>query len=135
MPKRGPRLRPFVHAINLSIAEAALRPHYRKWMRGDGRVGRPPHNPVGLVLALVVELVRGMSRVDLVHFLYTHEEWRRWLGFSSTPEQTVWAKLLDRIGQATLDRLSADLVRDLRAQGFRYLRTIAGDSSFIPACG
>lgn len=135
MPKRGPRLKRLINAINLSIVERALRPHYKKWEKGDHRVGRPPHNPVALVLALLIELVRGWSRDDLVDFLAKHEEWRRWLGLKKTPDATVWSKLLDRIGQATLDQLLADLVRDLKKNGFLFLRTIAGDSSFIPACG
>ena len=135
MPKRGPKLRRLLDAINLSILERALRPHYKKWEKGDHHVGRPPHNPVGLVLALTIELVRGWSRTDLVDFLDKHPEWRRWLNLKTTPDETVWSKLLDRIGQETLDRLLADLVKDLKTKGFLFLHTLAGDSTFVAACG
>lgn len=135
MRRRGPKLKRLFDAINLSIVERHLRPHYKKWEKGDHCVGRPPHNPVGLVLALMIELVKGWSREDLVDFLAKHAEWRRWLGLKKTPDHTVWSKLLDRIPQSALDALWIDLVRELKDNGFLKLNNIAGDSSFIAACG
>lgn len=121
-------------SINLSIVERRLRPWYKKWTKGDGRVGRPPTNPVGLVLSLLIELVRGWSRPDLVAFLEGHEEWVRFLGFQTTPDGSTWSKLLDRVPQAAIDQLLADLVQDLTQKGFLRPTTVAADGSFLPGC-
>lgn len=131
---REQRLKRVLDAINLSIVERVLRPHYVKWQRGDGVTGRPPHNPVGLVVSMLLQLVRGWTRERLVEFLQDHPEWMRWLGFESVPDEATWSHLLDRVPQATLDQLMRDLVVDLKRRRFLFLGTIAGDGSFLPAC-
>ena len=131
---REQRLKRILDAINLSVVERLLRPHYVKWERGDGVTGRPPHNPVGLVVALLIQLVRGWTRERLVEFLEDHAEWVRWLGFESVPDEATWSHLLDRVPQETLDRLLAQMVADLRGRRFLFLSTLAGDGSFLPAC-
>ena len=134
MRRRGPSLKQIVDEVNVSEIEAVLRPCYKKWCRGDGHAGRPPHNPVGLALALLIKLLRGWSDADLVGFLEAHPEWVRFLGLEKVPEESVWSKLLDRIPESALDDLLGRLVRDLRKKGFLFLSTLAADGSFIPAC-
>lgn len=134
MNRRGPSLKRLVDSINLSIVERAVRPYYRKWRRRDGHAGRPPANPVGLVLSPLIELGQGWSRPDLVAFLQSHEEWVRLLGFEKTPDESTWSKLLDRVPQSALDQLRADLVRDLTRKGFLRPTTVAADGSFLPGC-
>ena len=131
---RGQRLKRILDAINLPVVERLLRPHYVKWERGDGVTGRPPHNPVGLVVAMLIQLVRAWTRERLVEFLEDHPEWVRWLGFESVPDEATWSHLLDRVPQETLDQLLGDLVTDLKRQRFLFLSTLAGDGSFLPAC-
>lgn len=134
MRRRGPSLKQIVDEVNVFEIEAVLRPCYRKWCRGDGHVGRPPHNPVGMVLALLIKLLKGWSDADLVAFLSNHAEWLRFLGLETVPDDTVWSKLLDRVPEPSFDDLLGRLVRDLRKKGFLFLSTLAADGSFVAAC-
>lgn len=133
--RQEPRLKRLLDSINLSLVERVVRPHFKKWERGDGVPGRTPHNPVALVVTMLIQLVRQWGREDLIDFLAKHEEWRRWLRLKSVPDSGTWSHLLKRVPQATLNELLTDLVRDLHREGFLFLATLAGDGSFLPACG
>lgn len=134
MRRRGPRLKPLIDTINPSTIEAALRPHYKKWVRGDHLPGRPPLNPVGMVLALIIMLVRSWSRADLVAFLHRHPEWLRFLGLDHVPDDSTWSKLLDRVPTETLNAILSSIVNDLRRRRFLRFTVAAADSSFVAAC-
>jgi len=133
MHRRGPRLKPLIDIINVTVIEHALRPHYRKWIRGDHLPGRAPCNPVGLVLAMVVMLVRGWSRADLVAFLEHRAEWVRFLGLEGVPDESTWSKFLDRVRAETLDAILSGIVVDLRRRRLLRFSTAAADSSFVAA--
>lgn len=132
--RRGPSLKQTIDAINVSPIEHALRPYYKKWEKGDGNPGRPPCDPVGMVLSLLICLIREWNLEDLTSFLDDHEEWRRWLGFEDTPDPTTWSKLLDRVPITCLEELLSGLARDLRDDGLIRLRVAATDGSFLAAC-
>lgn len=121
-------------ALDLSLIHDVLRPHYKKWQRGDGVPGRPPHNPVGMVLAMLLMLVQEWSRPDFTAFLRNHPEWLAFLGFDSVPEETCWSKLLARVPLDALEDLLTRLVRSLRDEGLLKLYVAAVDGSFLPAC-
>lgn len=128
------KLASILHAVDLSKIEHAIRPHYKKWERGDGLPGRPPVNPVALVILLLMSLARSWSRKDTVSFLMKHSEWVRFLDLEGVPDETIWSKLLDRVPQATLDALLADLVKGLVKAGVMRLLVTAADGSFLPGC-
>lgn len=131
--RRGPSQKQLIDTIKLAPIEAALRPHYDKWEQGDGNPGRPPANPVGLVLSLVIQLLRGHTRDDVIAFLNNHPEWVRWLGFEHVPEHSTWSKFLDRIPPEVLEEIFHGIVDDLRTQGLIRQGTLAVDGSFIAA--
>lgn len=128
------RLSAILSAIDLVKIERVIRPHYTKWKRGDGVTGRPPVNPVALVVLLLMTLARSWSRKDTVSFLSKHKEWVRFLDLEGVPDETIWSKLLERVPQETLDALLRDLVRDLVKKRVLKLLVTAADGSFLPAC-
>lgn len=130
----GVRLSAILGALDLVKIERAIRPHYTKWKRGDGVSGRPPVNPVALVILLLMAVARSWSRKDTISFLRKHKEWVRFLDLEGVPDETIWSKLLGRIPQSTLDALFADLVKDLVKGGVMKLLVTAADGSFLPAC-
>lgn len=132
--ERRARLSTILRSIDLSKIERVIRPHYKKWERGDHKPGRPPVDPVALVVLLLMAIARSWSRRDTVSFLMKHPEWVRFLDLEGVPDETIWSKLLDRVPQATLDALLADLVKGLFKAGVMRLLVTAADGSFLPAC-
>lgn len=132
MHGKGHSLKQLIDAIDLSKIERVLRPHYKKWEKGDGKPGRPPINPVGLTLAFLLCLLHEWSLPDLTDFLSKHPEWLRFLKLDHVPNETTWSKLLDRVPQEGMDALLAILVKDLHAKSFLTLRVVAADGSFLP---
>lgn len=131
--RRGPSQKQVIDTIKLAPIEDALRPHYTKWEPDDGEPGRPPVNPVGLILSMVLQQLREETRKDLQAFLMNHEEWRRWLGFESVPAHSTWSKLLDRIPREVLEAVFTGIVQDLRDEGLIREGTMAVDGSFLAA--
>ncbi|MGH2670699.1 MAG: transposase, partial [bacterium] len=134
MHERGPHLKPLINAINLSVIEHALKPHYKKWEEGDHQPGRTPCNPVGMVLALIIMLVKGWFRPDLTDFLAKHPEWLHFLHFEHVPDESTWSKLLNRVPLATLETILSGIVRDLTRKGFLRFSVAGADSTFVAAC-
>lgn len=135
MRRRGPRLREIVREVNVSDIETVVRPFYKKWSADDGKPGRPPHNPVGLVLALLIKLLRGWSDDDIVAFLRKHPEWLGFLGLDrGVPCDTIWSKLVERVPEAALDELLARIAKHLVRQGLLWPNTLLADGSFLAAC-
>lgn len=134
MTQRGPRsLRQALQSLDKSKITAELRPYYKKWERGDGHVGRPPHDPVGMLLALLIALINEYSFPDLTNFLHKHPEWLLFLDLEKVPCETAWSKFIKRLPTACLEGVLATLVKELVAKDFLKLRVIAGDGSFVPA--
>jgi len=131
--RRGPSQKQVIDTINLAPIEAKLKPHYDKWKPGDGNPGRTPTNPVGLVLSMVIQLLRGDTREDLIAFLERHDEWVRWLGFDTVPDHSTWSKLLDRIPVDVLEEIVHGIVHDLKQEGLIRQGTLAVDGSFLAA--
>lgn len=134
MPRRGPSLRQLVHTLNVSEAHDVLRPHYKKWERGDGNPGRPPHDPAGMVQAMLIMGIKEWGREDFRGFLANHPEWLHFLGFDRIPCESSWSKLLDRVPVDALEALLSRIVQRLVDDGFFKLHVAAVDGSFLPGC-
>jgi transposase len=128
--KRRVRLRKLLSNLDLSEIEARL---YETYHYEKGKPGRPPQSPTGLFLCFILMFLRLESYRDFHAFLEKESFWRRYLGFSKTPDIGTFSHFLKRIGEPLFEELFHQIVQQLFNQHFLSRHCIAIDGSIIEA--
>lgn len=107
---------------------------FSKYKYKPGKPGRPPNEPVGMILAMVLMLVKDYSTRDIESFLRRDKFWRRLLGFKNKePDNTSFSDFLERIGIETFAEVFKMLLQQLIDMGVMQSDIVAVDSTIILA--
>jgi transposase len=128
--KRRASLRKQLSNLDFSEIEARL---YEIYLYKKGKPGRPPQSPTGLFLCFILMFLRLESYRDFQAFLEKDPFWRRYLGFSKTPDIGTFSHFLKRIGEPLFEELFNQIVQQLLYQHFLSRHCIAIDGSIIEA--
>jgi transposase len=128
--QRRVTLRKLLSNLDFSEIEARL---YEKYQYKKGKPGRPPQSPTGLFLCFILMFLRLESYRDFQAFLEKEQFWRRYLGFSKTPDIGTFSHFLKRIGEPLFEELFNQIVQQLLKNHFLSRHCIAIDGSIIEA--
>jgi transposase len=128
--KRRVNLRKMLSNLDLSEIEARL---YEKYQYKRGKPGRPPQSPTGLFLCFILMFLRMESYRDFHAFLEKDHFWRRYLGFSKTPDIGTFSHFLKRIRETIFEELFNKVVQQLLNHHFLSRHCIAIDGSILEA--
>jgi transposase len=128
--QRRVSLRKLLSNLDLSEIEARL---YEKYQYEKGKPGRPPQSPTGLFLCFILMFLRLESYRDFQAFLIKDQFWRRYLGFSKTPDIGTFSHFLKRIGEPRFEELFNQIVQQLLDHHFLSRHCIVIDGSIIEA--
>jgi transposase len=128
--QRRVSLRKLLSNLDLSEIEARL---YEEYQYEKGKPGRPPQSPTGLFLCFIFMFLRLESYRDFQAFLIKDQFWRRYLGFSKTPDIGTFSHFLKRIGEPLFEELFDQIVQQLLNQHFLSRHCIVIDGSIIEA--
>jgi len=118
-------------SLDLSRAKEIL---YSKYKYKSSKAGRPPNEPVGMILAMVLMLIKDYSTRDIEAFLGKDKFWRRLLGFKKKePDHTSFSDFLERIGIETFAEVFRILLQQLKEMSVIQTDTVAVDSTIILA--
>ena len=117
---------------NLDLSEIETR-LYETYRYEKGKPGRPPQSPTGLFLCFILMFLRLESYRDFQAFLEKEQFWRRYLGFSKTPDIGTFSHFLKRIGEPLFEEIFNQIVQQLLNQHFLSRHCIAIDGSIIEA--
>jgi len=117
--------------LDLSRAKEIL---FSKYKYTQGKPGRPPNNPVGMILGMVLMLAKDYSTRDIEAFLKRDKFWRRLLGFKKKePDHTSFSDFLSRIGEMTFAEVFGILLQQLLDMGVIQSDIVAVDSTIVLA--
>jgi len=128
--KRRASLRKLLSNLDLSEIETRL---YKNYQYKKGKPGRPPQSPKGLFLCFILMFLRMESYRDFHAFLEKESFWRRYLGFSKTPDIGTFSHFLNRIGESLFEELFSQIVQQLLKHHFLSRHCIAIDGSILVA--
>lgn len=98
-----PTLAKAFKSLDISKAKKIL---FSKYKYSPSKPSRPPNNPAGMVLAMILMLVKNHSTRDMEAFLRRNKFWRRLLGFKrNEPEQSSFSDFFERLGTKTFSEL------------------------------
>lgn len=107
---------------------------FSKYKYQQGKPGRPPNNPVGMILSIVLMLAKDYSTRDIEAFLRRDKFWRRLLGFKKKePDNTSFSDFLERIGTESFAEVFKILLHQLVGMGVIQSDIVAVDSTIILA--
>ena len=128
--QRRVSLRKMLSNLDFSEIEARL---YKTYQYEKGKPGRPPQSPMGLFLCFILMFLRLESYRDFQAFLEKDQFWRRYLGFSKTPDIGTFSHFLRRTGEQVFEELFNQIVQQLLNQHFLSRHCIAIDGSIVEA--
>jgi len=126
--QRRVSLRKVLSNLDLSEIEAHL---FKKYKYEKGKPGRPPQSPTGLFLCFILMFLRMESYRDFHAFLEKDQFWRRYLGFTKTPDIGTFSHFIDRIGEQLFEQLSHQIVQQFLDNHFLSRHCIAIDGSIL----
>lgn len=107
---------------------------FSKYKYRPGKPGRPPNDPIAMILAMVLMLTKDYSTRDIEDFLKKDKFWRRLLGFKNKgPDNSSFSDFLERIGIETFAEVFKILLNQLRNMDVIQFKTVAVDSTIILA--
>jgi transposase len=128
--QRRVSLRKILSNLDLSEIEAKL---YENYQYEKGKPGRLPQSPTGLFLCFILMFLRMESYRDFHAFIEKDQFWRRYLGFTTTPDIGTFSHFLKRIGDMQFERLFQQIVQQLLDTHFLSRHCIAIDGSILEA--
>lgn len=128
--KRRASLRKLLSNLDLSEIETRL---YETYQYKRGKPGRPPQSPTGLFLCFILMFLRMESYRDFHAFLEKDRFWRRYLGFSKTPDIGTFSHFLKRIREPLFEEVFSQIVQQLLKHHLLSRHCIAIDGSVLKA--
>jgi transposase, IS5 family len=102
-----------------------------------GRIGRPPHDPLAMVKALLLQQWYGLSDPGLEEALLDRVSFRRFCGFAmdgATPDETTICRFRgDLAGQGLAEKVFAAVLAQLDANGLILREGTIVDATLIEA--
>jgi transposase len=104
---------------------------FSKYKYASNKPGRPPHDPVGMMLCFLHMFVRNASYRDYESFLKGDKFWRRMFNLKSAPDHTCFSDFIDRIGIETFYEIFNTLLYQLVEGGIIDGKIQSVDSTII----
>ena len=126
--QRRVSLRKMLSNLDLSEIEVSL---FKNYQYEKGKPGRPPQSPTGLFICFILMFLRMDSYRDFHAFLEKDSFWRRYLGFTQTPDIGTFSHFIKRIGGPLFEQLFYQIVQQLLNNDFLSRHCIAIDGSIL----